>query len=92
MLHAVAPSPSPPPPPWHRRRALDDLERLIRRAQAELGHHLAAVERSAAAGGGPCLARAELRQAERRLATLRHSRELLLLADGAFPEDPRIAA
>ncbi len=96
MLHAVAPSPSPPPPPplppWHRRRALDDLERLIRRAEAELGHHLATVERSAAAGGGPCPARAELRLAERRLAALRHGRELLLLAGGARHEDLRAAA
>ena len=85
MLHVVA---SPPPlPPSYRRRALDDLERLIKHAEAELGRHLATVERSATAGGGPCPARAELRLAERRLAMLRHSRELLLLAGGTFPED-----
>ena len=92
MLHVVAPSPPLPLPPWYRRRALDDLERLIERAEAELGHHLATVERSAADGGGPCPARAELRLAERRLATLRHGRELLLLAGEACHEDHRTAA
>lgn len=87
MLHVVAPSKPLPLPPWYRRLALDDLERLIERAEAELGHHLATVERSAAAGAGPYPARAELRLAERRLAMLRHSRELLLLAGGARHED-----
>ena len=79
MLHVVASPPPLPLPPSYRRRALDDLARLIARAEAELGRHLAAVERSAAAGGGPCPARAQLRLAERRLAVLRHSHELLLL-------------
>ena len=92
MLHVVASPPPLPLPPWYRRRALGDLERLIERAEAERAHHLATVERSAAAGGGPCPARAELRLAERRLAMLRHSRELLLLAGGARPEDRAAAA
>ena len=87
MLHVVASPPPLPLPPSYRRRALDDLGRLIEHAEAELGQHLAAVERSAAARAGPCPARAELRLAERRLAILRHSRELLLLAGGARPED-----
>jgi hypothetical protein len=92
MLHVVASPPPLPLPPSHRRRALDDLERLIERAEAELGRHLATVERSAADGAGPCPARGDLRLAERRLATLRHSRELLLLAGGTRPEDHRAAA
>ncbi len=91
MLHVVAPPPPLSLPPSYRRRALGDLERLIERAEAEFKHYLATVERSAAAGGGPCPARAELRLAERRLATLRHSRELLLLAGGVRHED-RVAA
>jgi hypothetical protein len=91
MLHVVASLPPLPLPPWYRRRALDDLGRLVEHAEAELGRHLATVERSAAADGGPCPARAELRLAERRLAMLRHSRELLLLAGGARHED-RVAA
>ncbi len=92
MLHAVASPPLLPLPPWYRRRASDDLGRLIKHAEAELGRHLAAVERSAAAGAGPCPARAELRLAERRLAVLRHSRELLLPAGGARHEDRAAAA
>ncbi len=92
MLHAVASPPPLPLPPSYRRRALDDLERLIKHAEAELGRHLATVERSAAAGAGPCPARAELRLVERRLAALRHSRELLLLAGGARPEEDHRAA
>jgi hypothetical protein len=87
MLHLAMPPPPLPLPPWYRRRALDDLERLIKHAEAELRRHLATVERSAAAGAGPCPARGELRLAERRLAMLRHSRELLLLAGGTRPED-----
>ena len=87
MLHVVASPPPLPLPPWYRRRALDDLERLIKHAEAELRRHLATVERSAAAGRKPCPARAGLRLAERHLAVLRHSRELLLLAGGTRPED-----
>ena len=62
MLHVVASPPPLPLPPWYRRRALDDLGRLIEHAEAELGRHLD---------------KALLRLAERRLLLLRHSRELL---------------
>ena len=92
MLHVVASPPPLPLPSSYRRRASDDLGRLIERAEAELRRHLATVERSAAAGAGPCPARAELRLAEHRLAMLRHSRELLLRAGGTRSEDHRAAA
>lgn len=85
MPHVAAP---PLPPPPYRWRALDDLERLIARVEADFGRLLAAVERWTAAGGGPCPARAELRLAERHLAMLRQSRELLLLAGEVPPEGP----
>jgi hypothetical protein len=86
MSQVAALPPPLPLPPWYRRRALDDLERLIEHVEAEFGRHLAAVEHSAAGGEGPCPARAGLRLAERRLAMLRQSRELLL-AGGVRPED-----